>query len=76
MEEKAHANPNVNIINRSNTKGYFSNDMIAMARNLNQTYSGDRSRIDSDQDQFANYDEEEMKQDSGKFKKEEDFLYG
>ena len=48
MEEKAHANPNVNIVNRSNTKGYFSNDMIAMARNLNQTYSGDRSRIDSD----------------------------
>ena len=76
MEEKASGNPNVNIMNRQNTKGYFSNDMIAMARNFNQTYQGDRARLDSDHEQFANYDEEEMKQNGTQFKKEEDFLYG
>lgn len=49
MEEKANVNQNVNIMNRQNTKGYFSNDMIAMARNMVQTYQ-DRGRIDSDQE--------------------------
>ena len=80
MEEKTqsnpYANPSYNVINRQNTKGYFSNEMIAMVRNHNQTYQGDRTRLDSDGDQFANYDEEEMKQNSAQYKKEEDFLYG
>ena len=48
MEEKSHANPNFSVLNRANTKGYFSNDMINMARNINQTYTGDRKRLDSD----------------------------
>ena len=48
MEEKSHANPSFNVSSRANTKGYFSHEMIAMVKNHNQTYTENRTRLDSD----------------------------